>query len=386
MALDPHTKYRVESDAYVIKDKMVDGDDFESEIGDLKTVDGFYPQYKLKRWANEANFSARIKDSTKIRPTIEGDKIVYTTPVYTARFYEAAGGFEFDITQHVKPASRVIEFTLRHKGLNFFYQPALTQTQIDEGVERPADIVGSYAVYHASKSNHISGQTNYKAGKAFHIKRPWAEDSTGKRVWCDLNINPVANLMTITLPKQFYNNSTWPILIDPTFGFSSIGGSNGGAINDRAYGHGNATQHYNASSGDTVTKIEMYTRSTGSGLVDLGVYDMLGAGVNNANKLGSSQINVPTNSASWIANSVSISLTAGNDHFLAHKGTGSARRYWDNTSAGDSTEDTGSVTSAVLDNTWTENTTDNETVSLFATYTTGGSGGIEILRRRIEGI
>src|SRR3989304_956204 len=93
--------------------------------------------------------------------------------------------FEFEAILQEKPLSNVFNFQLTGtENLNFFYQPALTQQEIDEGAERPENVVGSYAVYHKTKGvmNDESGM-EYKVGKALHIYRPKVTDANGDRVW-----------------------------------------------------------------------------------------------------------------------------------------------------------------------------------------------------------
>jgi hypothetical protein len=73
------------------------------------------------------------------------------------------------------------------------------------------------------------GGQNYKTGKLCHIYRPWAEDAKGQRVWCDLTID--ADVMTITVPQDFLDSAAYPVLVDPTFGYTTHGASN-----DNPYG------------------------------------------------------------------------------------------------------------------------------------------------------
>jgi len=111
--------------------------------------------------------------------------------------------------------------------LEFYYQPELTKQEIDEGAFRPDNVVGSYAVYHSTKRNHIIGQTNYKTGKAFHIYRPKIIDSNGWEVWGELNIDKDAGILSVTIPQDFIDNAKYPIkhAAGLTFGYLTIGSS-----------------------------------------------------------------------------------------------------------------------------------------------------------------
>ncbi len=204
------------------------------EVGDSKQAE-FHPQVKSLHWDNECNFSARlVSDISAARVEVKNsNQIEYSKGQLIARFYEKHtkdigaedGGFEFEIELLSKPASNTINFTIEHKGLVFYPQAALTPAEVLEGVVRPDNIVGSYAVYHATKA-HNTQSKHYRSGKAFHIYRPWAEDATKKRVWCSLIIAPAANLMAITIPQDFIDSATYPIIVDPTLGYTSWGASN----------------------------------------------------------------------------------------------------------------------------------------------------------------
>lgn len=387
MALKANDKFAVDqSYSYIGKDQTFENDTFESEIGDVKTGGVFYPQLKIKRWQNEANFSVRVKDAGHAEPSIDGDKIVYTTADYIARFYYLQEGFEFDITFPSKPSTNKVEFSIRRKQLAFYYQdPEILKAKYDKykalglDPEIPEDVYGSYAVYHRTKRDHIAGETDYRSGKAFHIKRPWAEDANGVRVWCDLNISTTKHTMTITLPEDFYNNAAYPVLVDPTFGYTTAGASNASSINNRGYGHGNTAQQYTASSGDSITTLHFYTRNTND-TADCGIYDLgtPGSSEDGATLLsGNATITATGTTPVWETASVTITPTTGNGHFCAYATGNGIRRYWDTGVAGDSTEDT-NASGGALPSTWTETNTDDEIMSFYATYTEGGGGGLSM--------
>jgi hypothetical protein len=141
---------------------------------------------------------------------------------------------EYEIVLSSKPKSNIFTLPFTTKDLVFYYQPPLTQeldpkeydsiTETEAwkdgklSVSRPENVVGSYAVYHASKSGGV-----YGTGKAFHIYRPWAEDVKGVRVWCSLKVEK--DTFTITVPQIFLDKAVYPVVVDPTFGYTSIGAS-----------------------------------------------------------------------------------------------------------------------------------------------------------------
>lgn len=211
----------------------------EVEVGDALQSD-FYPQVKLKRWDNECNFSLRFQlpGGGRAGVSTADTKIIWERGDYRAIFYDAPeasneGGFEFEIHLGKKPPSNSFSFSCMSKDVEFLYQPPLTQEESAtieiEGQQvpiriRPPNVVGSYAVYSKSKRN---GQ--YGTGKVCHIYRPHAVDAAGKETWGTISISsPGTNgdgTVTLALPQDWLNSATYPVVIDPTFGYSSAGAS-----------------------------------------------------------------------------------------------------------------------------------------------------------------
>lgn len=134
------------------------------------------------------------------------------------------GGFEIEVVLNEKPATNVFNFEISGaEDLDFFYQPALTQEEIAEGASRPENVVGSYAVYHKTKANHRIGSTNYATGKAYHIYRPKAFDTNGDWVWGELNYEN--GVLSVTVPQKFLDDAVYPVRVDPTIGFTGVGGT-----------------------------------------------------------------------------------------------------------------------------------------------------------------
>jgi len=165
-------------------------------------------------------------------------------------FDQPKSDFEFEIELNHAPSSNIVPLSVTTKGLEFYYQPK----QREENAYRPPWVEGSYAVYHASKSNN-----QYKTGKAFHIFRPWAVDATGKKVWCSFNPewDGVGNL-NITVPQDFIDNAVYPIIIDPTFGYNTAGGTNV-ILDDTIVG----TLHTSTEAGE-MQSLSMYLDTSGS--------------------------------------------------------------------------------------------------------------------------
>jgi len=149
-------------------------------------------------------------------------------------YTEGEGGYKFIWYLNEKPATNKVEFSLNTKGLDFFYQPPLTQKEIDEGCVRPENVVGSYAVYHQTKGrmNDINGK-DYKVGKFGHIYRPKIIDAEGKEIWGILNIDAEKGIYSVEIPQDFLDTATYPIKSNDTFGYTTFGGSGGSQDADR---------------------------------------------------------------------------------------------------------------------------------------------------------
>ena len=150
-------------------------------------------------------------------------------------------GVEINYTLYFKPIVNKITFPIKYsKGLSFYYQPPLNKeldiskydfvnetTAIKDGrimVYRPPNVVGSYAVY-CNKSGDFSklGGLNYATGKLYHIYRPMVIDSSGKTAWCNLSIDK--NKLVVSIPQDFLDNAIYPVVVDPTFGYTTAGSS-----------------------------------------------------------------------------------------------------------------------------------------------------------------
>ncbi len=134
--------------------------------------------------------------------------------------------YEVEVLLKKKPSTNKIHFSVRSKELNFFYQTPLTEDEKREGSSRPENVEGSYAVYHKTKRDTIVGGKAYKTGKVFHIYRPEITDANGVSVWGDIYFNETDETLSIIIPQSFLDTATYPVIVDPTFGYTVVGGSN----------------------------------------------------------------------------------------------------------------------------------------------------------------
>lgn len=216
--------------------------------GDLlyvgKDTNTFVPEITMYRWGEECfltlyepTINGNVLSQKNAGSTLTEDTIQWASKDLQFLFYPKPideqsdfGSFEYEITLANSKAGtdqilKTISFPISSSGLAFYYQPPLTQEEIDEGCVRPENVVGSYAVYHDSKSGHVIGETNYMTGKAFHIYRPMLIDNVGNTAWANLIITDTELIIDFSEIQDWLNKAKYPVTIDPNFGYETIGGS-----------------------------------------------------------------------------------------------------------------------------------------------------------------
>lgn len=376
----------------VVGDNIV----MDVEIGDVKQ-ESFFPRLKLKKWNNEVNFSVGLIDTPDgANVNKVGEKVEWEKGAIKARFYPLDdsipedvgeilhqpedGGFEFDIEINEPMSVNFIDLSIQTKNLKFFYQPKLTKKEILNGDFRPKNVVGSYAVYHATRGNFHSSKENaekYKTGKAFHIYRPKITDSSGKSCWGDLNLDEKKGILRVVIPESFLNEAVYPIIVDPTFGYTSTGGS----VSSFPSGGSNSASVWKASIPEdgSVSKITVYGRNFSKGAVNQKglIFDDSGGSPNN---LQANSGSVSVNSTlKWRDFTLSASLVTG-DYWLGLVTAGSNNdvRYDTNTGSGpQKNTSNGAYNFASPPSTITISTTNSDrNLSIYATYTASGGGTV----------
>jgi len=231
---NPENQYRKLNNTYFLDVRTDPRDSISVEIGDSKQPD-FKPQVKLMRWDNEVNFSVRLTENGKETPSVslKDDKVTWEKGNFKIESYEGDNCHKYVWYLKEKPATNKVQFSIQSKGLNFYYQPELTQKEIDDGAFRPENVVGSYAVYMENPGTNWVGGKEYKAGKFGHIFRPHLYDSNGLEAWGDLHIEN--GLYEVTIPQEFLDKAVFPIKSNDTFGYEDIGKSSEYISGDSGY-------------------------------------------------------------------------------------------------------------------------------------------------------
>jgi len=274
------------------------------------------PTAKLKKWGDETYIKISYPDfDKKIKPKQEDKKLKWKGKDMEVHLYPLEpriikenghtfkqleqGGFDFEIILKKKPATNKIVIPIETKGLKFLYQPSMIEqigwgniatatetTGYDENGNIisciPENVVGSYAIYHDTKSKHFWGNETdaekYKTGKAFHIYRPKLIDSNGWEVWGELKIEN--GKLEVGIPIDFWNNSVYPISTGSTnFGYESIGSGDGNIENTILAGK--ATSGAEGGTGEYIKAAVKYSTNAKNAKAHLFLNDAGGTRVTN---------------------------------------------------------------------------------------------------------
>lgn len=232
------------------------------------------PEMVMKKWHGQATMSVRYEgvNASGTRPFLS-NKVEWGQGNEKVRGYQIdEDTYEFEVVLASKPATNKFDFIVEGMDdFDFFYQPPLTQEEIDSGLHRPENIVGSYAVYHKTKSGHRLGSINYATGKAFHIYRPKAIDANGAEEWAELKYQN--GVLSVTVPQSFLDSAVYPVVVDPTFGYTSCGGSSAAIAQDASDNALRRGRGFASSASDSVNSIwACLDAALGSETVDVSVF------------------------------------------------------------------------------------------------------------------
>lgn len=241
-------------------------DDIQTIIGDPDEPD-FTPEFSIDKWGEECKLKIRIPSPPFDRYPIkdENEKISLEYGNRRYRWYiiespdkdETCEALEWEIEIDEPPSSNEFIFPIETENLRFEFQPPLTQAEIDHGCIRPEDVVGSYVLYHETKTHN-----KYKTGQIGIIYKPKIVDSNGDWIWCALEIDTNLGQLKIIIPQSFLDTAIYPLILDPTFGYNSIGASQLAVNSTWCYCAISAADKLASSSGYTLTELHAYIQSS----------------------------------------------------------------------------------------------------------------------------
>lgn len=300
-------------------------------------------------------------------------------------FVRDDGSFEWCIVLASRPPANRFAYGLRSRNARFLYQGPLSARDIADGVYRPDSVMGSYAVYHASARNNIvlpnGGVNSYGTGKLCHIYRPRAWDTVGDTVWCDMYIDTLADTIAVVVPHAFLDSAVYPVVLDPTFGYTDVGASNITLSPGEA--SANIIDTYTATAADRIISYH-FSCYTYNNLRTLGMvaYSM-------ADGAPDERLAVPVtltvqnaSPAQWYTSAtVSHAMSAGTTYCIAvgdMSGTNIRAQFDSDPSARHDDVSSGGV----LAPSWTTTGTQDRRMSWYVTYETSAAPETTPLRRR----
>jgi len=306
-------------------------------------------------------------DASKVTETLTDGKIVVKDKGVESSFQMIDGRLKinrkFDAKPTVAPRYRVVQSA----GISWYYQPILTQDEIDDGCIRPDNIVGSYAIYCDRqghyKNNKGTTDVNYTTGKLCHLYAPYWIDAKDKKVKGVQEYKD--GWLTFALPdSKWLDDAVLPITLDPEFGYHTVGGTQQTYLSNYIY----LISGTPASSG-TVDSIFTYTKDNGTDAFKCALYD----GDGNPNNYIDKTAEVTKNALTWVQADFGTppSVTGGNEYWLAvFSAGGNVVGYYDagsNRYLGNQTYDT-------FPDPWVSDINRNRRGSIYAEYTAAGGG------------
>ncbi len=149
----------------------------------------------------------------------------------THRITQGSTKYEIIYTDKAQIPTEAVPFMLIESGgLSYHPQPALTAVEIAEGCYRPEDIIDSIAIYGQWQGVYVKPNgivvEDYGCGKFGHIKRSKWLAGDGAGIWVQQWVE--SGVLWVAVPWDFIHAHPGPWTLDPTFGYTNIGGSQAG--------------------------------------------------------------------------------------------------------------------------------------------------------------
>ncbi len=352
-------------------------------------IDKTTNEVTLPRWGGEENIKVKAVGSyvpfekDTLADTLKAESVDGKTATLITANEE---GIEIDTILYEKPNTNVFSYEIEgHEDLDFFYQPPQNEQTQPDNVTctrlecRDADgrlvtqsyehTIGSYAVYHKTKKDNYEalGGKNYQTGKLYHIYRPKVIDDNGQETWGELNFNQ--GVLSVTVPQDFLDKAEYPVLVDPTFGYTTIATANGD--------FNQVPQCFEAThteTGDVVTITSYNNVTFGQFDVSHALYSQTGSDVGTlyAEDGGATTVTVTGLNTTSVESSA---LTAGDYYVCRWANGGNSFTYYDSGAADQDKIDTAASWRTWPDGTWSTVFSLARIGTVYATYNVAGGGG-----------
>jgi len=204
------------------------------------------PHLRVERWGGERWLELRAMSvdpdvfPERVRPNSRGGDVLEIQAVRTDASGKRRGEvhrFESGSTEWSiewaspadAPPNGIIWFEVNFSdGLEWRFQRPLTAPELDQGASAGAGVEGSYVCYGDRRGRFVDRRglewANYETGRFAQIFRPRAIDADGAAVWADQFLDPLAGKLRVELPLDWLRQARYPVTLDPTIGYTSVGG------------------------------------------------------------------------------------------------------------------------------------------------------------------
>jgi len=348
------------------------------EIGSSNTSD-FSPTIKFNRFNDASDFTlnlllpgsgekGRLTTSTLTGNTIKSENTAIAVeflPTPQINGINELGGVDIVITLKESLNQNFLIFNFNNRNADMFLQQELTETEVNNGYQRPDYAINSIAIYSTFKDNEFG------TGKIGHLYRERTIDSIGNWAYADWVVpNPNAGAIKLQFNETFMNTAVHPVKVEPfagdTFGYTGVGASSftGSTVGELRGLKGTA------GSNGTIAKITAYVDGNSSADRTYKGIMVLASDKNIlTNGVAGASANLPTTPKSWV-DSVFVtppSVTSGTDYFISEIFSASYRQAYD--SGGAVSLYDGSNSYASPTNPTDGTTTGTNKYSIYATYT-----------------
>lgn len=184
---------------------------------------------------------------------VDGKQVTFSENEFTN------GGLQFDVVYSSKPSSLVENFLITNDRINLVKQESKPWELKDWDAhnwkgERVTRVGKCFRPIHM-EGGFVGFDSNWK--KLFNLPRFILIDATGKKTFVD-NMTYNAGMLSVYLPDKFMSEAAYPVILDPTFGMTTIGAST------TYYTEGGWGSKHSTGFAGTTSNILAYIQSTGT--------------------------------------------------------------------------------------------------------------------------
>jgi hypothetical protein len=289
---------------------------------------------------------------------------------------------EHSITLPAVPASNILTFNVTcSPQIEWLYQPLTPPTGL---IPISPAVNGSYALYIDKAHRFLDAQgveiVNYQTGKYCHIYALTLTDAKGNVTYAPLTYTPTGSgtgTLVSTMDATFLANAVYPVVIDPTIGYASLGAYES-PFTSICWANCGASMQYTANAGDTITQyfVGGLSGNASQYAVGMSVYNTV-ALVPLNRQFSATVFNMggQGSTPAWYSSStISQALTGGTTYDIAAGGGTSGPACFFAFDVGAPSNSGDQASSSTLPAVWVESANYADRFSFYATVTAGSTG------------